>query len=280
MIRSITRALSILEAFDRDHQSMTLGELSRLTGIAKATVFRVTTTLEAAGYLLRTEENRLCLAPKVTTLAAGVRSNLWIREIARPLMLDLCRRTGETITLNELDGLERVCIEVVDTPAPLMTIVKPGEHVGLLFGATGKILLAWMESSAIDAAIAKLPTSERARIDRPVLVRQLQRFRSQGFALSRGERIPGGSAIAVALPDREGRVRYCLSLTGPAVRVTPRVREFTAMLQATARDLTSKLGGRTLSMSTKPGAPTQKPSASRTQSKRRAGNVGKRDVLA
>src|SRR5271154_1424667 len=153
MTRSVVRALSILEAFDTDHRSLTLGDLSRLTGIAKATVFRLVATLEGAGYLLRLEDNRLCLSPKLATVAAAARSNMGIREIARPLMLDLCRRTGETITLNELADLERVCIDVVDTPSPLMTVVKPGEHVSLLFGATGKILLAWMEPSAIDAAI-------------------------------------------------------------------------------------------------------------------------------
>ncbi len=244
MIRSVARALSILEAFDTDHPSLGLSDLSRLTGIAKATVFRLVATLEGAGYLLRLEDHRLCLTPKLATLAAAVRSNMGIREIARPPMLDLCRRTGETITLNELVDLERVCIDVVDTPSPLMTIVKPGERVTLLFGATGKILLAWMKPSAIDAAIAKLAPRERDRIDRTALVRQLERFRSQGFALTRGERVPGGTAIAVAVPGPDGQVRHCLALTGPSVRVDPRVRAFTAMVVATGRELTSKLGGR------------------------------------
>jgi len=166
MIRSVTRALSVLEAFDSEHQSLSLAELSRMTGIAKATVFRLVATLEGAGYLLRVEGNRLCLAPKLASVAAAVRSTMGIREVARPLMLELCRRTDETITLNELAGLERVCSDVADTPSPLMTVVKPGEHVSLLFGATGKILLAWMEPAAIDAAIVKLAPRERAGIDR------------------------------------------------------------------------------------------------------------------
>jgi IclR family KDG regulon transcriptional repressor len=245
MTRSVVRALSILEAFDTDDPSLSLGDLSRITGIAKATVFRLVATLENAGYLLRLEDNRLCLAPKLATMAAAVRSNMGIREIARPLMLDLCRRTSEIITLNELGDLERICIDVVDTPSPLMTIVKRGEHASLLFGATGKILLAWMDPSAIDAAIAKLAPRERSRIDRTSLVRQLERFRAQGFAMTRGERVPGGTAIAVAVPDPDGQVRHCLALTGPSVRVDPRARAFTAMVVEVGRKLTSKLGGRT-----------------------------------
>lgn len=130
-----------------------------------------------------------------------------------------------------------------------MTIVKPGEHVSLLFGATAKVLLAWMEPSTIDAAIAKLAPRERNRIDRTALVRQLGRFRSQGFALTRGERIPGGTSIAVAVPDPDGQVRHCLALTGPSVRIDPRARAFTAMAVATGRKLTSKLGGRISSSS-------------------------------
>ena len=77
------------------------------------------------------------------------------------------------------------------------------------------------------------------------------------------------------MPDPDGQVRHCLALTGPSVRVDPRARAFTAMVMATGRKLTSKLGGRTSSSSEKSAAaPVRgKDHAGRRATKGRLNNV-------
>jgi hypothetical protein len=77
------------------------------------------------------------------------------------------------------------------------------------------------------------------------------------------------------VPDPDEQVRHCLALTGPSVRVDPRARALTAMVAATGRKLTSKLGGRTSSSYENcAAAPVrEKDHASRRATKGRLNNV-------
>ncbi len=154
-------------------------------------------------------------------------------------MLEVNERTGETITLNTLIALNRVCIELVETPSPLMHIVKPGEHLSLLHGATGRILLAHLDPVRQRKVLGGAPTAERAGI-----AAELARFKQQGFGLTSGQRVAGVTAIAVPLFNLHDQVDACLALTGPSVRVDSHVTAFTAIMRKAGRDVSDRLGGR------------------------------------
>lgn len=242
MIRAVERALAIFDAFDAKNPTLTLQEIGTRIALSKATTFRLVNTLDQAGYLVRMGDQKYALSLKFVRLAGLVSNTLTLRDIARPIMAEVTRRTGETVTLNTIEGHERLCIEVTDTPAPLMHIVRPGEQVPLVYGATGKILLAYMD--AADRARVLEDTGESGRIDSEALERQLAIFRRQGYALTSGERVLGVTAISVPLPNMEGNVRHCLSLTGPAVRIDPRAEEFRAIILEAGADVTRRIGGK------------------------------------
>lgn len=238
MIRAVERALSIFEAFTPQRTSLSLMEIGTRTKLSKATAYRLVSCLDKAGYLVRLENQQYCLSLKLLGLAGIVRSTLSIRDLARPIMTELVKLTGETITLNTVVGDERLCIDVFDTPAPLMTIVKQGERAPLNYGATGKILLAYLKQKRIEEIIAAMAPAERESVRR-----QLERFRQQGYAHTKSERVAGVTAISVPIHDMEKRGHYSLSVTGPSVRIDPiRAKLIPAMLAAGER-LSARLGG-------------------------------------
>lgn len=239
MIRAVERALAIFDAFDTQHQSLTLLEIGERIAMPKATTFRLVNTLLNSGFLVRLENQRYCLSLKILRLAGLVKSTLGIREAARPVMAEVCRRTGETITLNTRSGIERICIDVVDTPSPLMTIVRPGEHVSLLHGATARLLLAYAGAQEIEDIIARTP---EAKMDRAELQAALETIRRQGYARTTGQRIPGVTAISVPIFDINDEVNYSLSITGPSVRMDPRVEEFTGLLVEAGASISAMMG--------------------------------------
>ena len=240
MIRAVGRALAIFDVFDKDHLSLTLQEIGERIKLPKTTAFRLVNTLERAGFLVRLANQEYCLSLKLVRLAGMVRSTLSIRDIARPVMVEVNRLTSETIALNTVSGNERICIEAIDTPSPLMTIAHPGDHVPLLYGAAGRILMAFM-SDKERAAVLKTSPGANA-LDRAVLEKELARFRRQGYALTRGQRIPGITAIAVPIFDSNGLVRNNLLLTGPSVRVDPRDAEFVEIMVAAGQDVSNRIG--------------------------------------
>src|SRR6202020_3571915 len=100
MIRAVERAFAIFEAFDPEHTILTLQEIGQRIGLTKETTYRLVNCLHDLGYLVRLQDNRYCLSLKLTRLSGMVRSTIGIREIARRAMLNLLRKTGETVTLN------------------------------------------------------------------------------------------------------------------------------------------------------------------------------------
>jgi DNA-binding IclR family transcriptional regulator len=242
MIRAVERAFSIFEAFDHKHTMLTLQEIGKRIGLSKATTYRLVNCLYGLGYLVRLEDNRYCLSLKLTRLSGLVRSTIGIRDIARPIMLDLVKKSGETVTLNTITGDQRICIEAFDTPAPLMSIVRTGEQRPLLYGATAKILLAYMSKAEVDRIFRKTPSNKRP--NRATLDKQLARFRKQGYALISNEHVQGVTAASVPIRDASGQVRYSVSIYGPSIRIDPNADELVRMLLGAGKGISSQLGAR------------------------------------
>ncbi|MEP9370409.1 IclR family transcriptional regulator [Xanthobacter sp. VNH20] len=240
MIRAVERALAIFDAFDSQHQSLSLLEIGERIGMPKATTFRLVNTLQNGGFLVRLEDQRYCLSLKILRLAGLVKSTLGIRDMSRSIMVETCRATGETVTLNIRSGIERICVEVVDTPSPLMTIVRPGEHVSLLQGATARLLLAYAKDAEIEDIIQRTPGSQK--IDLAQLRAALATIRQQGYACTTGQRIPGVTAISVPIFDMNNEVHYSLSLTGPSIRMDGRLQEFKRILIEAGAALSAMMG--------------------------------------
>ena len=150
MIRAVGRALAIFDAFDNDHLSLSLQEIAERIRMPKTTAFRLVATLERTGFLIRLDNQQYCLSLKIARLGGLVRSTLSIREIARPVMLHVNEQTRETITLNTIVGTERMVLEVVDTPSPLMSMARLGQHMPCLL---------YTSPSPRDLSTSRMPSS-------------------------------------------------------------------------------------------------------------------------
>ncbi len=238
VVRSVGRALAVFDAFDAEHMSLSLQDIGLRIGMPKATTFRIVNTLERSGFLVRLDGARYGLSLKIVRLANLVRSTIGIRDTARPAMMELARATGETVTLNTIHEHPRLCIDVIDTPSPLMTIARPGQQIPLLSGATGRVLLAYRSDEEVEEIIAQTPGK---KVDRNALLEDLAKIRRLGYALSSGQRVSGISAIAVPLPDSSGDVTYALGLTGPSVRMDPPRETFIGVMLSAGAQISGHL---------------------------------------
>jgi len=68
-VRSVTRALSILECFDADRPSLALHQISQRLELAKSTTYRLLSTLVESGYVVQKENSEYCLSFQLFTEA-------------------------------------------------------------------------------------------------------------------------------------------------------------------------------------------------------------------
>jgi DNA-binding IclR family transcriptional regulator len=235
MTRVVERVIAVLECFDTSNPALSLHEIAKRVRLPKATVFRLLATLVDAGYIVRLANQDYCPSHKFMRLASVAQRTFSIRDVARPVMLDVLKQSGETIDLSILSGARRVCVDVLESPHPLRRIIAPGEVLDLLPGPSGKILLAF--NSELRDALAAKSTSIDAK-----LVRELEKIRRNGYAYTSGERVEGADGVSVPIRDHAESVRYCLTLVGPTSRVAPRRKELIQLMIAAGEEISSSLG--------------------------------------
>lgn len=221
MMQSVERVVAVLESFTPSKRSLRLQEIADRCNLPKSTTFRITGSLERAGYLVRLEDQRYYLSPRFTQLAGLVSNTLDIRRISRSAMVELCDRTRETVAVFTASGRDRVCVDCeLNSDSQLRMVVHPGERVPLQLGASADILLACMTAERRKPLAASIAQStKRSKID---LEAGYARTRKRGYAISHGARTPGCSAIAAPIWDTADEAHYCLTVCGPSVRIKSR----------------------------------------------------------
>ena len=85
----VDRALSLLDAFDARHRSLSLGELSRRSGIPASSALRLANRLSAWGALERGDDGRFTIGLRLWEVASLAPRAQELRQVALPFLRDL-----------------------------------------------------------------------------------------------------------------------------------------------------------------------------------------------
>lgn len=109
---TLAHGLSVLQAFRHGEPALSNRELSDRTGLSKATISRLTTTLMQRG-LLRYDAGlrRYRLGTAVLSLSYPLLASIKVRQLARPLMKRLADAAGGSASLGMHHGLSMVYVE-------------------------------------------------------------------------------------------------------------------------------------------------------------------------
>lgn len=245
-IRSIVKAFRVIEILSTDREFELVG-LCRLVALPKTTVHRILLTLSSLGYV---EQDLLNLRYRASTkffeLGSRVVRQLAFTEIAKPFMIELCQKTGETINLGVLSGLDIVCIDKVDSKHHLKLDQPIGSSIRANCTAMGKSVLAHL--SAEDRAglfseygiSACTPKSLKTAGE---LEEHLRMVREQGYAVDDEEGMTGIRCVGAPVFDHAHKVVAGLSIAGPSSRMTyENTEQFAKLVTETAASISRKLG--------------------------------------
>src|ERR1041385_8782597 len=249
LLSSVRAAARLLCTFTATDRELGVSELSRRLGLGKSTVHRLLTTL-AAEHLIEfnPRSGRYRLGIKVYELGTVVSSHFELHEAVAMYIDDLRARTGETVQVGILDGLEVVYIERRESLRTLRHMVDLGHRNYAHCTACGKILLAALPEAEFDRLLgdARLPARTPQSItDLAVLRAELALVREQGYAENVRESAPDTASVAAPIHDDSCRVIAAISVAGPLTRMTEatRRRYATAALDTASR-ISEQLGYR------------------------------------
>lgn len=241
-VRSVTRALEILLTFDSENNEMTLSEICKITKLSKATALRMLRTLESMKFIIKNEvTNNYKLGMSNLKLGKAVEESMTIVPYSVNIMKELAQKTGETIKLNIIEGSNRVCIHKEVGFHEIRQFVKIGESYSLCHGASGKILLAYIENEKISQIITEKENYSDSEIDRTRLV--LDDIRKNGYCFTQDERTLGASAVSAPIFDYNGKIIAGITISGVSSRYTEKVVEdFIGLVKEAAKEISKAIG--------------------------------------
>lgn len=245
-VQSLARGLSVITAFDADHPRQTLSEVSRATGLTRATARRFLHTLVELGYV-DTAGSAFWLTPRVLDLGYSYLSSLPLSELAQPHLEKLSALLDESSSVAVLDGSDIVYVGRVQ----VRRIMNIGITIGTRFPASatsmGRVLLAALPEEELESHLdsAELPTfTPRSIVDTAELREELAAISERGWAMVDQELEPGLRSVAAPIRDRDGRVVAALNVSTHAARYSlEQLREeLVPVVLDAARALSSDLG--------------------------------------
>ncbi|KJF17425.1 IclR family transcriptional regulator [Acidithrix ferrooxidans] len=222
-VRSVRRALDILNLFTEENLILTVRDTTNSTGLPKTTVLRLLQTLEHAGLLWSLETGGYTPGPALLHWARIANESWQLPPDFREVLAELSEVARETVNVYVRKGLRRVCIAQVPGPQSLRHVVRVGDELPLWAGASAKILLAQAPKSTLEAVAQESP-SNAAKLE--TLNLWCEQVRERGWATSHAERDDGVSAVAVPIKSRDGRVVAALAISGPSSRFAEEKVEF------------------------------------------------------
>ena len=244
---TVLRSFQVLEIVAASSTPMTVNEVSEEIKMDKTTVYRMLMTLVEAGYVIRDElSKRYRLGYKVVSLSRNLLMENEVSNLIRQTLEELSEKTCETLHYAVLDGNETVLVQRVKGKQLVSIDFQIGDRSKLHCSAIGKVLLAFQDIRFIEQVIADgLPRFTSHTITDPDMFRQeLQRIRSQGYAIDDLELSENMRCIAVPIFEGGGRVTGGISMFGPDSRFTlKKLEELQAPLLKASRELSKQLGG-------------------------------------
>ncbi|MCY1211007.1 HTH-type transcriptional regulator TsaQ1/TsaQ2 [compost metagenome] len=199
---AISRAFGVLQCFTPERPLLGNSDIVRMTGLPKATVSRLTFTLEELGYLYRLVPiGKYRLGWGVVSLGYPLLTSMGLRQIARPAMHALAMQARVNVNMGTLHGLGVVYVEAVRFDETSLTRPDIGARRELLSSSIGRALIWGMETPRRDALLnrARLASPEVFRNTKAKLEQARRSILARGFCVSDGETQPGYQAVSVPM---------------------------------------------------------------------------------
>ncbi len=220
-VEAVERALRVLDIFVPGDTGLSLKQVSDRSGVNKATILRLSVSLEKFGHITRDAEGLFHLGPSLWRLGSVFRQNLRMGPIVRPVLANLVNATGESASFYVQRGNSGVCLYRVNSHRLARDHVEEGEIIPLSIGSSGQVLDAYSIRQG----------------------KQANNIRKSGYYLSLGERDPDVAGLSVPVLGLEDELLGAVSLSGLRVRFNETtVDAYRAAVFDAARQIRAEIG--------------------------------------
>ncbi len=230
-----------------ESEGLGVTELSRRVGADKSVVHRTLALLMFHDYVDQDPvSKKYTLGFKVMELAGKRLRNIDLLSIAKPILRDLVRETGELIVLAVMIGDVLAYLDKEEGSQVVRISGGLGQPIPLHSTASGKAILAHMPESELVPLLRDKglpPITEKTITDFVAFKKHLAQVRVRGYAVDDEETYLGIRCVAAPIRDHRGVAVASLSISGPVHRITEaNITVLADVVMAAAARISSRLG--------------------------------------
>lgn len=237
ILQSVDNALQILDLFEINNE-LGVTEISRLISCGKSTAFRLTTTLENRGFIIKKTNGKFVLGARLLTLGTIAKERVEIIHVFKQELIQLAEDTKEIAYLYiwadqyhviSIDKVSKQIISGYDS-----TLLKPQYPHQT---SAGKVLLAAKSDDYIQNYVDDVPLNGQtpfSNIEAQELWHNLEEIRVVEYAIDEQQHKIGYTSIAVVVKNTNGLVIGAISISGPHDRIKMKSEYIITKLKASA----------------------------------------------
>lgn len=216
-VSSVEKAFQILRAFEARERSLSLTEISELTGLDKSTAQRFTYTLAALGYLHKdAEARRYTISPKVMSLGMIYLRTDPLVARARHQLYELNKVLDATVNMTVLDDTDVMYVVRYPGRQVVTVDVVLGMRRPAFCTASGRAILSTMSDDDVMAILERsklVAYTKYTKTTTDEIMAEVHKARMQGFALTEQETTIGDVSIAAPVRKPDGSSTAAINLS-------------------------------------------------------------------
>jgi len=218
VIRSVNRAVDILNCFSFEKPALSLKQISELSKLDKATTLRILRTLKERGFVEMDKNGKYGLGLQVYKLGSIFFYHLDIEVKAVPYLKRLANETDKTIHLGIMDKDRALILDKINPDEQSIRIMmsKRGRNVPLHCTGIGKVLLAFQPKGKKESLLKTIELrrhTENTITDKTKLMEELNRIREQGFGFDFEEHEKDIVCVAAPIKGIQGNTIASISIS-------------------------------------------------------------------
>ncbi len=248
-IQSLERGFMVLEVVARQRDGITLSDLSRTLDLHTSTLYHLTRTLVALGYL-RTgpDDKRYRMGRGIYQIASACLDEAELSATVEPYLDRLATATGEATHFAIWERRKALILTRREGPNALQITERAGTLRPVYCTAIGKVLLSGLTEVVYDEHVAGIeftPVTQNTLRDSQALRLQVDRTRREGIAYDDCEFNPEVRCMAAPVRDFRGRVLGAIGFSGPVWRLSlAGMSDFVSITRSIAAEVSDHLGFR------------------------------------
>jgi DNA-binding IclR family transcriptional regulator len=246
----IKKAFDILDIFLDHGPELSLEEMSKLSGINKATTRRIAVMLIQTGCLKQpVKRGKYSLGMRFLDFSGVIKKNNGVIDVASPILTKISRKMNESLGIALWDGVNAALCHFFLVDRLLKVVPDEGTKLGMYYSSMGKMILSELPEADQQRYLNGkfISYTENTINSREKLKQALIKIKKDGYAFDDEEYAIGVRGVAVPLKNSRGELLGSIGMIGPSARLSSfALKEWVPILSHCAAEISRQLDFRNI----------------------------------